>query len=294
MVVFGLVAYIYPPSFLFTGKFINWFFAAAMFGIGMVIQDDDYKNIIKAPRPILFGNLCQFSIMPLLGLGVSYVFGLPKEIAVGLVLTGAAPGAMTSNVISYLSRGDVAYSVSLTALATLLSPVLTPLITLLLIGERVPIAFFPMFLTIITTVVVPLLLGFVVRKNLPRFVERNADLPASVSITAIVVITSYVVARNKGNLNIATAIVFIAVIVHNLLGMLLGFFAGAAAKFDFRRKKTLAIEIGMQNAGLGVVLALKHFSEKTAIPAAIFTIWCIISASLLVNFWKFIEIRRTR
>ena len=294
MVVFGLVAYIYPPSFLFTGKFINWFFAAAMFGIGMVIQDDDYKNIIKAPKPILFGNLCQFSIMPLLGLGVSYVFGLPKEIAVGLVLTGAAPGAMTSNVISYLSRGDVAYSVSLTALATLLSPVLTPLITLLLIGERVPIAFFPMFLTIITTVVVPLLLGFVVRKNLPRFVERNADLPASVSITAIVVITSYVVARNKGNLNIATAIVFIAVIVHNLLGMLLGFFAGAAAKFDFRRKKTLAIEIGMQNAGLGVVLALKHFSEKTAIPAAIFTIWCIISASLLVNFWKFIEIRRTR
>jgi BASS family bile acid:Na+ symporter len=197
-------------------------------------------------------------------------------------------------VISYLSRGDVAYSVSLTALATLLSPVLTPLITLLLIGERVPIAFFPMFLTIITTVVVPLLLGFVVRKNLPRFVERNADLPASVSITAIVVITSYVVARNKGNLNIATAIVFIAVIVHNLLGMLLGFFAGAAAKFDFRRKKTLAIEIGMQNAGLGVVLALKHFSEKTAIPAAIFTIWCIISASLLVNFWKFIEIRRIR
>jgi BASS family bile acid:Na+ symporter len=294
VVVFGLVAYIYPPSFLFTGKFINWFFAAAMFGIGMVIQDDDYKNIIKAPRPILFGNICQFSIMPLLGLGVSYIFGLPKEIAVGLVLTGAAPGAMTSNVISYLSRGDVAYSVSLTALATLLSPVLTPLITLLLIGERVPIAFFPMFLTIITTVVVPLLLGFVVRKNLPRFVERNADLPASVSITAIVVITSYVVARNKGNLNIATAIVFIAVIVHNLLGMLLGFFAGAAAKFDFRRKKTLAIEIGMQNAGLGVVLALKHFSEKTAIPAAIFTIWCIISASLLVNFWKFIEIRRTR
>jgi len=292
VVVFGLIAYIYPPSFLFTGKFINWFFAAAMFGIGMVIQDEDYKNIIKAPKPILFGNLCQFTIMPLLALAVSYVFDLPKEIAVGLILTGAAPGAMTSNVISYLSGGDVAYSVSLTALATLLSPILTPLVTFLLIGERVPIAFFPMFLTIITTVVIPLLLGFIVRKNLPRLVEKNADLPAAVSITAIIVITSYVVARNKGNLTIATSIIFIAVIIHNLLGMLLGFLAGTAAKFDFRRKKTLAIEIGMQNAGLGVVLALKHFSDRTAIPAAIFTIWCILSASLLVNFWKWIEHRR--
>ncbi len=289
VVLFGLVAYLYPPSFLFTGRFINWFFAAAMFGIGMVIQDEDYRNIIRAPKPVLFGNLCQFTIMPLLGLAVSFVFALPKEMAVGLVLTGAAPGAMTSNVISYLSGGDTAYSVSLTALATLLSPLLTPLITLLLLGERIPIAFFPMFLTIITTVVVPLLLGFLVRKNLPRFVERNADLPPAVSITAIVVITSYVVAINKGNLTMATSIIFVAVIIHNLLGMLMGFFAGAAAKFDFRKKKTLAIEIGMQNAGLGVVLALRHFSDKTAIPAAIFTIWCILSASLLVNFWKFIE-----
>ncbi len=293
VVAFGLMAYLYPPSFIFTGKFINWFFAAAMFGIGMVINEEDYKNIIRIPKPILYGNLCQFTIMPLLGLLVSYVFALPKEIAVGLILTGAAPGAMTSNVISYLSGGDVTYSVSLTALATLLSPVLTPLITLLLIGERVPIAFFPMFITIITTVVVPLLLGLMVRKNLPRFVEDHADLPAAISITAIVVITSYVVARNKGNLTLATSIIFAAVIVHNLLGMLFGYLAGAAARFDFRKKKTLAIEIGMQNAGLGVVLALRHFSDKTAIPAAIFTIWCILSASFLVNFWKFIENKKT-
>ncbi|MBN2213868.1 MAG: bile acid:sodium symporter family protein [Bacteroidales bacterium] len=289
VILFGLVAYLYPPSFLIAGKLINWFFAAAMFGIGMVIKDEDYRSIVKDPKPVLYGNICQFTIMPLLALFVSYVFGLPKEIAVGLVLTGAAPGAMTSNVISYLSGGDVTYSVSLTALATLLSPVLTPLVTLLLIGEKVPMDFFPMFLTIITTVVLPLLAGFMVRRNLPRFVEKNAELPPAVSITAIVIITSYVIARNKGNLTMATSVVFIAVIIHNLLGMLLGFFAGAAAKFDFRRKKTLSIEIGMQNAGLGVVLALKHFSDKTAIPAAIFTIWCILSASLMVNFWKVVE-----
>ena len=293
VVIFGILAYLYPPSFLFAGTYINWFFAFAMFGIGMVIRDEDYRNIIRMPRPILYGNLCQFTIMPLLGLLISFVFALPKEIAVGLVLTGAAPGAMTSNVISYLSGGEVTYSVSLTALATLLSPFLTPLLTLLLIGERVPIAFIPMFLTIVLTVVVALICGFIVRKLLPVFVERNEKLPTTISITAIVVITSYVIARNKNDLSAATTIIFIAVVVHNILGMLLGFFAGSAAKFDFRRKKTLAIEIGMQNAGLGVVLALKHFSDETAIPAAIFTIWCILSASLLVNFWKFFENRKT-
>ena len=293
VILFGLIAYLYPPSFLIAGKLINWFFAAAMFGIGMVIQDEDYRNILKNPKPVLYGNLCQYTIMPLLALFVSYVFALPKEITVGLVLTGAAPGAMTSNVISYLSGGDVTYSVSLTALATLLSPVLTPLVTLLLIGERVPIDFFPMFITIITTVVIPLFMGFMVRKHLPGFAGKHADLPAAISITAIVVITSYVIARNKGNLTLATTIIFVAVIIHNLLGMLLGFFAGAAAKFDFRKKKTLSIEIGMQNAGLGVVLALKHFSDETAIPAAIFTVWCILSASLFVNLWKFIENKKS-
>ena len=263
-----------------------------MFGIGLVLSENDYKNILKSPGKVLYGNICQFTIMPLLGLLMVSLFALPKEIAVGLIITGAAPGAMTSNVISYLSGGDVTYSVSLTALSTILCPLLTPLITLLLVGERISLEFFPMFMTIVFTVVIPLILGFLFRKLIPRLVEKHNNLSVTISVTAIVIITSFVIAKNKGNLGLAAAVIFIAVIVHNILGMFFGFMAGSAAKFDFRRKKTLAIEIGMQNAGLGVVLALKHVSEKAAIPAAIFTIWCILSASFMANLWKYLESRK--
>ena len=123
-------------------------------------------------------------------------------------------------------------------------------------------------------------------------VEKIGEFPPAISITAIVIICSYVVAANRNNLGQATLIILSAVIFHNIVGMLLGFLAGSAAKYDFRRKKTLSIEIGMQNAGLGVILSLQHFSQKVAIPSAIFTIWCIVSASVLVNFWKYIERER--
>ena len=293
VVLFAVVAYLYPPSFLFVKPFIKLFFSITMFGIGLVITTEDYKNVIKAPKQILFGVLCQYSIMPLLAFVTAYVFSLPDAFKVGLILTGSAPGAMTSNVISYLSDGDVTYSVSLTAIATMLSPVLTPLITLALAGHHVPVKFFPMFLTIVYTVVIPLVLGFLVRKKFPTFfpylTEKVGDIPATISVTAIVVITSYVVAANKETINVITFIIFGAVVFHNFIGMALGFLAGHVTRFNFKRKKTLSIEIGMQNAGLGVILALTHFSKEVAVPAAIFTIWCIISASLLVRFWKFFD-----
>ncbi|MFC1670262.1 bile acid:sodium symporter family protein [Spirochaetota bacterium] len=289
VLLFASVAYIYPEIFLSVKSFINLFFGITMFGIGLVITKKDYENIIKSPWAILFGNLCQFTIMPLLAFVTSYIFSLPNEIMVGLILTGSAPGAMTSNVISYLSKGDVTYSVSLTAVATLLAPLLTPALTLFLAGQKVPVAFFPMFLTIIYTVVLPLLGGFIVRYFFPAFVEKIGELPATISVSAIIVITSYVVAANKSNLGMATFIIFGAVIFHNIAGMVLGYLAGSVARFSFVRKKTLSIEIGMQNAGLGVILALEHFSDEVAIPAAIFTIWCIISASLFINFWSFLE-----
>lgn len=293
VVLFAIIAYLLPFSFKWVEPFINMFFAATMFGIGLVITEEDYRNIVRSPGAVLYGNLCQFTIMPLLGLATAWVFDLPKEIAVGLILTGSAPGAMTSNLISFLSDGDTAYSVSLTAVATLICPILTPLLTFFLAGKMLPIPFWPMFFSIIYTVVIPLFVGFSIRRNFPAFIEKTKDLPPAISVTAIIVICSYVVAVNKENLGKATLVIFIAVIIHNIAGMALGYLAGKAGRFNFKRKKTLSIEIGMQNAGLGVVLALQHFSKDVAIPAAIFTIWCIISASLLVNFWRFVEARRS-
>lgn len=289
VIVFGLAAYFYPPAFAGLKDYINIFFGIAMFGIGLFITEEDYRSILRSPLKVAFGTLCQFTIMPLLALITSSIFHLSPAWTVGLVLTGAAPGAMTSNVISYLSKGDVAYSVSLTATSTLLCPVLTPLLTLLLAGARIPIAFFPMFRTIIFIVVIPLIAGFAVRKTLPQFVLRLGEWPSSLSVLAIVVITSFVIAVNKEKFGYASFFLLGAVAFHNAVGMTLGFLAGYIGKLNYIRRKTLSIEIGMQNAGLGVVLAINHFGNDVAIPAAIFTIWCILTASLLVYFWNFVE-----
>ena len=288
----GVLAYLVPSSFNYFKPFINIFFGLAMFGIGLVIREEDYKNIARAPGVVIFGTICQFTIMPLLALFTSWVFNLSPAWRVGLILTGSAPGAMTSNIISYLSKGDVAYSVSLTALSTLLCPVLTPLLTLLLAGTRVPIAFWPMFFTIIWVVLIPLVAGFLIRKIFTQQVEKLGEIPSTLSVLAIFVITSYVIAANRDNLGLATILLMCTVAFHNALGMLLGFFAGYIAKLSFIRRKTLSIEIGMQNAGLGVVLALTHFGKEVAVPAAIFTVWCIFTASLLVYVWAFIEKRK--
>jgi BASS family bile acid:Na+ symporter len=286
---FGIIAYLSPSLFNSLGRFINLFFALAMFGIGLVITEENYQNIIRQPAKIIFGTICQFTIMPLLALLTSKLFHLSTEWTVGLILTGAAPGAMTSNVISYLSKGDVAYSVSLTALSTLLCPVLTPLITLFLAGQRLPVSFIPMFKTIVLVVVLPLLAGFIIRKYFLRSAKILGEIPSTVSVIAIIVITSFVIAVNRESIGFATLAIIAAVVFHNAMGMILGFIAGFAGQLDFLRRKTLSIEIGMQNAGLGVVLAITHFGNEVAVPAAIFTVWCIFTASLLVYFWSFME-----
>jgi len=283
VILFAVLAYFHPDIFLIFKKTINWFFAGAMFGIGLVLKTEDYQNIIKSPLAVLFGTICQFTIMPLLSLSIGILLKLPDTVILGLVITGAAPGAMTSNVISYLSKADVAYSISLTTVSTFLAPVLTPLLTLWLVGTRIPVDFLAMFNTIVITVVVPLLAGFLIRKTIPAIVEKIEDVPPMISVLSIVMITSYVVAANVNNLKMATLIILIAVFLINILGMVVGYLAGYIPRFDLRRKKTLAIEIGMQNAGLGVVLALKHFDETVAVPAAFYTIWCIISATIFVR-----------
>ena len=241
VILFGLVAYFKPGVFSFFKGSINWFFALAMFGIGMVLREEDYRNIIRSPWIIAIGVVCQFSIMPLLALATSALFNLSPAWTLGLILTGAAPGAMTSNVISYLSKGDVAYSVSLTAAATLLCPVLTPLITLVLADTKVPIQFMPMFIIILLVVVVPLILGFLAGKFFPNWVRKLTEWPSTISVIAIVVITSFVIAVNKEKLGLASFALIGAVAFHNAAGMGLGFFAGYLTKLRYLRRKTLSI-----------------------------------------------------
>ena len=286
VVVFGGVAYIWPGPFVALKNYMDWFFALTMFGIGAVLQVEDFKRIIAKPIIVLIGSAAQFSIMPLGAFVLVKIFRLPPEIAVGLILTGSAPGAMASNVMSYIAKADTAYSVSLTTVSTLLCPLLTPGLTFLLARSRLEVPFVKMMISVIMMVVVPLFIGFGVRHTLKEKIEKILPVFPAISVTFIIFICSLVIALNKSYLAQVTGLILSAGMVLNLYGMLAGYGVGSVFRMEIARRRTLAIEIGMQNAGLGTVLALKHFGEKAAMPAAIFVFICIITASFMAALWQ--------
>ena len=286
VVLCGVAAYVWPGPFVALKSYMNWFFALTMFGIGAVLQMEDFKRIAQKPAIVLIGSAAQFSLMPFGAFALAKLFHLPPEIAVGLILTGSAPGAMASNVMSYIAKADTAYSVSLTTVSTLLCPILTPGLTYLLARSRLEVPFFDMVLSVVNMVVVPLFIGFGVRHYLKERIEKILPVFPAISVTFIIFICSLVIALNKPYLAQMTAIVLAAAVVLNVYGMFAGYGVGSLFRMDTRRRRTLAIEIGMQNAGLGTVLALKHFGERAAMPAAIFVFICIITASLMAALWQ--------
>ncbi len=286
VIAFGLAAYFLPGPFVAMKTGMNWFFALTMFGIGVVLQVEDFKRIAQRPIIVLVGSAAQFSIMPLGAFALARLFGLPPEIAVGLILTGSAPGAMASNVMSYIAKADTAYSVSLTTVSTLLCPILTPGLTFLLARSKLEVPFWEMVISVVKMVIVPLFVGFGVRHYFKEKIEKILPVFPAISVTFIIFICSLVIALNKENLAGVTGIVLSAAIILNIYGMLAGYGVGSAFRMNLARRRTLAIEIGMQNAGLGTVLALKHFGEQAAMPAAIFVFICIITASAMAALWQ--------
>jgi len=286
VIIFGVVAYFWPGPFAAMKGGMDWFFGLTMFGIGAVLQIEDFKRILRRPTIVAIGCCSQFTIMPLGAFVLAKVLHLPPEIAVGLILTGSAPGAMASNVMSYIAKADTAYSVSLTTVSTLLCPILTPGLTFLLARSRLEVSFWAMVLSIVKMVIVPLFIGFGVRHYFKEKIEKVSAVFPAISVTFIIFICSVVIALNRNHLLMITGLILTAAVMLNIYGMLAGYGVGTAFRMAERRKRTLAIEIGMQNAGLGTVLALKHFSEKTALPAASFVFICIITASIMAAVWQ--------
>ena len=286
VVLFGILAYFLPGPFVALKAYNKWFFGLTMFGIGAVLEVKDFRRIIERPVIVLIGSAAQFSIMPLGAFFISKIFGLSPELASGLILTGSAPGAMASNVMCYIAKADTAYSVSLTTVSTLLCPLLTPMLTLLLAGTLMKVAFLRMVLDVACMIVVPLLSGFAVRHYFKKGVERILPVFPAISVTFIIFICSLVIAINKDSLIMITGAVLAAVGVLNVYGMSAGYGVGAVFGMEIKRRRTLSIEIGMQNAGLGVVLALEYFGDRAAMPAAVFVFVCIITASLMAVVWQ--------
>ncbi|MDT8377097.1 MAG: bile acid:sodium symporter family protein [Mariprofundaceae bacterium] len=283
----AVAAYLYPPLFLPFRDYFLWCFAATMFALGVVLHPEEARDALSRPHQIGLGVLTQYSVMPLLGFAAATIAagqGMSPALALGFIIVGCAPGAMASNVISYLAGGAVAFSIAMTMVATLLSPLLTPLLVAELGGAFLQIPFWPMMKTIVFTVVIPLLLGMVLRPRLGPFSARAEQIAPGIAAVAIIIICSYAVAANQERIAEISIWLLLLVVALNGLGYLLGWSAAVLFGFDRRHTITMAIEIGMQNAGLGVALALAHFEPVTALPGALFAVWCIITAAGMTRY----------
>jgi BASS family bile acid:Na+ symporter len=257
-------------------------FAATMFCLGLVLDADEARDAWTRPGRIALGVATQYSVMPLLSfvaaLVVQWAGGSPA-LALGFLVVGCAPGAMASNVMVYLAGGVVAFSVALTTVATFLAPLLTPWLVEGLGGRFLPIPLWPMMQTILLVVVLPLAAGMAVRPRLGRWRERVEEAAPAVASLAIVLICAYAMAANADRIAQVGALVLTLVVVLNAAGYAAGWGLARIYGFDARHRLTLAVEIGMQNAGLGVALALEHFAAEAALPGALFAVWCILTAA---------------
>lgn len=282
--VWGLLS---PESFKWVLPQIQYLLGVIMFGMGLTLTAADFKIVATHPKAVVIGVLAQFIIMPLTAWLLAKLFNLPPEIAVGVILVGCCPGGTASNVITFLARGNVALSVAVTSVSTLLAPLLTPAIFYLLAHQWLEISAAGMFWSIVKIVLLPIALGVLAHTLFKKQTEKAADVLPLVSVVAIILIVAAVVGASKGKIMESGLLILGVVILHNALGYLLGFWAAKWLKLPYDAQKTLAIEVGMQNSGLGATLAATHFAiaPVVAVPSALFSVWHNISGSLLASYW---------
>lgn len=285
VLIAAIIAYFKQEVFLWVVPNMNTMLGFIMFGMGMTLKKDDFTLILKRPKDVIFGTLAQYIIMPLGAFLVAKAFNLPGELAVGLILLGACPGGVTSNVMSFIAKGDVALSVTFTSISTLLAPIVTPAFILLFAGQWVQINALGMFISITKVVIVPIILGGICHRFFSRFTEKAIRVLPSISGSAMVLLVGGIVSANADKLTYSVIIVAFAVIVHNILGYIGGYITASKIGFDEEKRRVLSIETGMKNATLATTLAMAHFAPQAAIAPAIAGIWHAFSVSVLANYW---------
>ena len=284
VILMAVAAMAAPKTFVGIAPHVSLLLGIVMFGMGTTLRAEDFRRILEHPGDVCIGVLAQFTVMPLLAWLLAKGFDLPPDLAVGVILVGTCPGGTSSNVMTYLARGDVALSVSMTMTTTLLAPIVTPFLTWQLAGTWIEVSFAAMMLSIIKVVILPIAAGFALNMFFEAFVRRIVKLLPLVSITVIILIVGGVVAVSAGRIRETGLLVMLIVVCHNLLGYAIGFALSKAFHMDMAKAKAVAIEVGMQNSGLAVSLAMLHFGAAAAIPGAIFSVWHNISGSLAANY----------
>ncbi|MED4024303.1 bile acid:sodium symporter family protein [Priestia aryabhattai] len=281
VILISVIAYSFPEHFVWIGKYIVPLLGIVMFGMGLTLSASDFSEVFRRPKEVALGVVGHFIIMPLLAFGLAIGLDLPKEIAVGVILVGCCPSGTSSNVMVFLARGNVALAVAIASVSTILAPIVTPLLILLFASKWVDIDIMSLIISIIQVVIIPLALGFTVKKFFGKAAEASSKALPLVSVVAIVLIVSAVVAGSQAQLAKTGGIIFAVVVLHNILGFTIGFFFARLCGMDLAKQKAVAMEVGMQNSGLGVTIASTHFSPLAAVPSAIFSVWHNISGSVL-------------
>ena len=285
VIIFAIFSYLYPAGFAWIAPRIPLLLGIIMFGMGLTLSVNDFKGIFKQPKSVLIGVVAQYTIMPLLAFGLAHLFQLPPEVAVGVILVGCCPGGTASNVMTFMAKGNTALSVTVTSVSTLLAPIMTPSLTFLLASQWLPVSFGDMFMSIVQVVLLPIVLGVIVRLLFSKQVDKSVSVLPLVSVIGIVAVAAAVVAVNKGSIAETGLLIFAVVVLHNCLGLLVGYVIAKLFKLNFKDQKAVSIEVGMQNSGLGAALALTHFAPIAAVPSAIFSVWHNISGPILATWW---------
>ena len=269
-----------------------------MLSMGMTLKSEDFRVLARRPLDMAIGSIAQFTLMPLIAWTLVHVMGLPKAVGVGLILVGCCPGGVSSNIMSFLCKGDVAFSVGLTTLSTLAAPVVTPLLTKLLAGESVDVDAIGMFKSILYVTIAPVAIGFVLNAwfGKKRFYGEVMQVMPGVAVLGLAAIVGGVVSAHGQKFSSCGVLVFAGVFLHNGLGYLFGYLAGMAARFSDPKLRTVSIEVGMQNAGLATVLAVRHFPAmpEAAVASAVSCVWHSISGALMAGIFNFIQKMKAR
>jgi len=292
VLAFVVSALFYPSVFIAWGSFelsraIGPLVQIIMFGMGMTLTFRDFGRIVRMPKAVLIGIALQYTVMPLAAFMFAGLFGLGSEVAAGLILIGSCPGGTASNVIAYIAGANVALSVTMTACSTLISPVMTPLAMRLLAGQYVPIAFLPMMISILKIIIVPIVLGLLINRFLPKVAEKLKPFMPVMAMFAICMVIAVTVALARDQFMQVGLALFGAAACHNALGYTLGYSGGRLFGLNRRDSRTIALEVGIQNGGMATSLAFNVLkSPIVAMGSAVFGPWSAVTSSVLASWWR--------
>lgn len=291
VIVFAFIAAEFPETFKMFVPWIPYLLGIVMLGMGLTLTFKDFGEVTRNPKVVIIGVISQFVVMPLIAFTLAKAFQLPADLAIGVILVGCCPGGTSSNVMTFLARGNTALSVACTTISTLLAPLLTPAVFYLFASQWLEINAGAMFISVLQMVLLPIFIGVVLRTIFKDKIAQFSQTMPLISVIAIVLIVTAVVAVSKDRIIESGLLIFGVVVLHNGLGYLIGYFVSRLFKLEVYNSKAIAIEVGMQNSGLGAALAALHFKANPliAVPSAVFSFWHNISGPILAMIFSRME-----